>query len=115
MSSFAQSDHHALTVNTEAGYFAIPYEIWRWEDDPDVFTDDTVIEDAEELSDPSDDGDGPGEYHESGMLVFSAKDNIDNVDQHKLEAEQIYRGVYIGDWIYALDSDGNVQSFKPSF
>lgn len=119
MTSFAQSDHHALTVNSEAGYYAIPYEIWRYEDD---WGDDVIIEDAEEpteVIDPEDDPDefpvdGPGETHEAGMLVFGADDKIGPVDQHELDLSQVFRGVYIGDWIYALDADGEVRSFRPS-
>lgn len=116
MSSFAQTDHHALLVNSEAGYFAFPYEIWLWEDDPSLTPDD-VIEDAEEPVDvEEEDSDGPREYHEIGVLVFKAGDSISNIDKHALDGyETLYRSVYIGDWIYALDGYGSVQSFKPAF
>ena len=103
MSSLAQDDHHALMVNSEAGYFAIPYDIWDYSyTDPD----ETVVEDNVDEE--------PEWYYESGLLIFKAKDKISKTDQHKLGSEQIFRSVYIGDWIYALDGDGNVSSFKPS-
>ena len=99
MSSTAQYDHHALMVNNEAGYYAIPYEIWNYTVDSG---DDTLIEDAEES-------------YQTGVLLFKADDKFSSVDRHKLDGEQISRSVYIGDWIYALDRSGNVKSFKPSF
>ena len=118
MSSFAQSDHHALTVNTKEGWFAIPYEIYRyfdtWEDG-----DDLVVEDAEsaETDDIDVTEDEPVELstHEAGILVFKADDKFGAIDQHALDATQLFRSVYIGDWIYALDASGNVYSFKPKF
>ncbi len=90
MSSFAQDDHHALMVNGDEDYYAIPYEIWNYSDDPD-------------------------QEYETGVLAFKAGKKIGPVDKKKLDGEQICRSVYIGDWVYALDSDGNVKSFKPSF
>ena len=124
MSSFAQSDHHALTINKEDGWFAIPYEIYRYEEwlDGDVIVeDDLIIEDAEEPS--ATDGDEIGELveepavtemHEAGILVFTAGDKFGKIDQHNLDATQLFRSVYIGDWVYALDAKGNVYSFKPA-
>lgn len=113
MSSPAQSDHHALTVNTAEGYFAIPYSIYYYPDD-DVEDDVIITEDAEE---------GPAEdiyvepeesKDEQGVLVFKTDDSISYVDQHRLgDSGQIMRSVYVGDYIYALDPMGNVQSFKP--
>ncbi|MBR0468329.1 MAG: beta-propeller domain-containing protein [Mogibacterium sp.] len=118
MSSFAQSDHHALTINTEAGWFAIPYEIYRSEfTDPD----DVIVEDAEEPEDSS--GEEVVEWveepavsdtHEAGVLVFTPDNGFETVDQHAMDVSQIFRSVYIGEWIYALDGRGDVYSFKPS-
>lgn len=122
MSSFAQSDHHALTINREDGWFAIPYEIYRyneWLDGDDT----VVIEDDAEAPSEALDGedveiaiDEPAvtEMHEAGILVFTADDKFGSIDQHKLDATQLFRSVYIGEWIYALDAKGNVYSFKPA-
>ena len=122
MSSEAQYDHHALMVNSEAGYFAIPYEIWHYAE-----TDGTdVIEDIEESSETSDTEDSetvilvdhPDEQediYDTGILLFKAGDKINSVDKHKLDSSAIRRSVYIGDWVYALDGDGNVKSFRPAF
>ena len=97
MSSPAQSDHHALTVNSEKGWFAIPYEEYK-----SVVTEDT---DDEYLD----------SHFENGVLVFRADDSLGSIDKHELkDGAYIYRNVYIGDWIYALDGDGEVQSFKPA-
>ncbi len=96
MSSIAQYDHHALMVNSGEGYFAVPYEIWDY---PDV--DDAAVE--------------PEYKYETGVLLFKAADKIGPLDKHSLDSEAIMRSVYIGDWVYALDPEGNVQSFKPAF
>ena len=53
--------------------------------------------------------------YDTGILLFKADDSINSVDKHKLDGSAISRSVYIGDWVYALDTDGNVQSFKPAF
>lgn len=132
MSSPAQNDHHALMINSEADYFGIPYEIWGYEvlDEEDVIVDDI---DAESAEDAGDAGEGEGSSvegayeddipvspepdisHETGVLLFRAGDRISSVDQHKLGNTPFFRSVYIGDWVYALDADGNVKSFKPAF
>ena len=125
MSSLAQNDHHALMVNSEAGYFAIPYEIWHYDDvDEDVVIDDIEIiyDDAEEAEAGGEGSETdtlveyiPESTYESGVLLFKAGDKIDSIDLHKLGESPICRSVYIGDWVYALDGSGNVQSFKPAF
>ena len=125
MSSFAQSDHHALTVNKDEGWFAIPYEIYRyeeWLDDDVIIEDDLIVEDAEEPSESTDSEETEEiieepveDYgHEAGILVFKAGDKFGKMDQHKIDATQLFRSVYIGDWIYALDAHGEVYSFKPA-
>ena len=116
MTSPAQSDHHALMVNAEAGYYAIPYSIDSYGDviiddgdvlvdDGDVFTEDI---DAEEDEEPEDDS-----SHEDGVLVFGADDSVKLLERHVLDDGWLVRSVYIGDWIYALDSEGSIQSFRP--
>ena len=118
MSSIAQYDHHALMVNSEAGYFAIPYEVWNYPETDDI----EIIEDAE--APPEDiDSEGseedvlaePESVYETGVLLFKAGDTINSVDRHSLDSQAICRSVYIGDWVYALDGNGNVQSFRPAF
>ena len=122
MSSIAQYDHQALMINGDAGYFAIPYEVWtsEWIEDEEVLVED----DSEEPSEtdgpetPAEDTlavSEPDYTYDAGILLFKADDSINSVDQHKLEGSAALRSVYIGDWVYALDSDGNVQSFKPAF
>ncbi len=113
MSSIAQYDHHALMVNSEAGYYAIPYEIWN-NSTVDVFIEDTEEPSGEFAVDEPVDGMIESTY-DSGVLLFSAGDRIDNVDKHVLGTSAILRSVYIGDWVYALDGEGSVQSFKPAF
>ena len=110
MTSPAQSDHHALTVNTEKGWYAIPYDIYNYENSSG---DIVVIEDAEAPETAAEET-GPAEnYHQAGVLVFRADDDISVVDQHEIEASQLFRNVFIGDWIYALDADGVAGSFIP--
>ena len=109
MTSFAQSSHLALTVNPEEGWYAIPYDIYNYQGpDDDV----VIIEDAETYED-EDMAEEPEDYHEAGVLVFTADDTIDVVDQHAIEATQIFRNVFIEDWIYALDAKGVAGSFIP--
>ena len=118
MSSIAQYDHHALMVNSEEGYFAIPYEVWNYPETDDI----EIIEDAEA---PSDDIDSEGSEtdtmaepentYDTGVLLFRAGDTINSVDKHSLDSQAVRRSVYIADWVYALDNNGNVQSFKPAF
>ena len=115
MSSLAQNDHHALMVNDDAGYFAIPYEVWHY---GDIIDEDMIVEDAEEAQTDVIIGDAetePEDTYESGILLFKAEDKINSVDRHRLESTPYYRSVYIGDWVYALDAYGNVQSFRPEF
>lgn len=118
MTSPAQSDHHALTVNTEKGWYAIPYDIYNYDDSSD---DIVVIEDAE-VPEAAIEEAGPetssstataGDYHQAGVLVFRADDDISVVDQHAIEASQLFRNVFIEDWIYALDANGVAGSFIP--
>lgn len=120
MSSAAQYDHHALMVNNDAGYFAIPYEVWNYEETEGA----EIIEDAEnpsETNDPDDEEtivlvEPESEVkYDTGLLLFKADDSINSVDKHKLDGSAICRSVYIDEWVYALDADGNVQSFKPAF
>ena len=114
MTSPAQSDHHALTVNAEKGWYAIPYDIYSRENSSG---DIVVIEDAEEPV-PSGSDAGPEtaaaeDPHQAGVLVFRADDDISVTDQHEIEASQLFRSVFIGDWIYALDAEGVAGSFIP--
>ena len=52
--------------------------------------------------------------YEAGVLVFGADDKLNIYDQHRLGSEYLTRSVYIGDYIYALDEEGNASSFKYS-
>ena len=109
MTSFAQSDHKALTVNAEKGWYAIPYEIYNYDDSED---DVMIIEDAESY-DGEEVTEEPENYHEAGVLVFRADDEISVIDQHAVEAGKVFRSPYIGDWIYALDGSRVAGSFRP--
>ena len=134
MTSFAQNDHHALTINKDEGWFAIPYEVFNWdawdkainEYDSIVYGDEEIPEeDAEIIEEPVEEpAEEPIEepiaeplwedYQEAGVLVFRTGDKFGKVDQHKLDTTELYRSVYIGEWIYALDANGNVYSFQPA-
>ena len=120
MSSIAQYDHHALMVNSDEGYFAIPYEIWNYSavDESDVFVEDDAEEPSGTVDADGSESDTLAYYepeydYETGVLLFKAGDKINSVDKHRLDGSAILRSVYIGDWTYALDGDGNVQSFRP--
>ncbi|MBE6041788.1 MAG: hypothetical protein E7220_04620 [Clostridiales bacterium] len=124
MNSPAQDTHKALTVNTKEGWYAIPYEKWNYiADDADDIIDfeeeeettpdeDVISEDIEDI-----DLEGPGtgieeDEYNCGVLVFGADDKLNIMDQHDLSSSYLYRSVYIGDYIYALDGDGQTYSFK---
>lgn len=109
MMSPAQSDHHALMVNAEAGYYAIPYSIDRYGDTV-IDGGGALIEDEDVLADKEPAVDSS---HEAGVLVFGAEDSIRLMEQHALDQNWLVRNVYIGAWIYALDSEGNISSFRP--
>ena len=122
MNSPAQDTHLALTVNSKEGWYAIPYEIYRYVE-PEPLDGDDVIEDSEEgdaeVEIIEDDGattdifaEGDS-YVENGVLVFSADGKIKVIDQHKLGKDFIYRSVYIDKYIYALNGDGEAASFIP--
>ena len=74
-------------------------------------TDEAETAEGEETEDVIADDDGESDY-EAGVLVFGADDKLTVYDQHKLGHEELLRSVYIGDYIYALDREGNVKSFK---
>lgn len=117
MTSPAQSDHHALMVAPDDGYYAIPYSIDYF---GDIFIDGGgVIVDEDSTADSGEDVSGQAEEpeiqasHEDGVLVFRAADEIDVTDKHVLDDIWIRRNVCIDGWIYAIDGDGGVQSFRP--
>lgn len=121
MESEAQYTHKALTVNSGEGWYAIPYNIYHYEDDTltaDGAEEDAAIidEDAElseeetELSADEPAYDEPG--LEAGVLVFGNDDKLTVHDQHRIGNRQLLRSVYIGDYIYALDPEGNASGFK---
>lgn len=120
MSSIAQYDHHALMVNKDEGYFAVPYEVWNYSviDESDVFFEEDAgfpDEDAVDESPAEEPVDSTMEdSYETGVLLFSAADKIDTIDRHALDASAILRSVYIDEWVYAIDREGNVQSFRPA-
>ncbi|MBE6040126.1 MAG: hypothetical protein E7219_04085 [Clostridiales bacterium] len=111
MSSPAQTDHHALMVNSDQGYFAVPYGISPDSSGgSDVIIEDDII-DAETAKDSLTDTQSS---YQAGVLVFRAGDSIDIVDQHYIGSTQLLRNVYIDDFIYALDSQGVAGSFSPA-
>jgi len=111
MSSPAQTDHHALMVNSDQGYFAVPYGISPDSSGgSDVIIEDDII-DAETVEDSLTDTQSS---YQAGVLVFRAGDSIDIVDQHYIGSTQLLRNVYIDDFIYALDSQGVAGSFSPA-
>ena len=80
----AQDTHKALTVIPGSGMYAVPYSIYHYESE-----------------------------YEAGVLVFGADDELTVYDQHSLADKYLPRCVSIGDYIYALDTDGNAYSFRP--
>ena len=109
MTSPAQEDSHALTINSEAGWYAIPYGVVNY-NDPGILIDGGNDLEAET------DGDvlaEPANEYEAGVMVFRADDSLEDAQPVKLGNEYLYRSVYIGDYIYALDRDGNCTSFRP--
>ena len=109
MTSPAQSDHHALVMNSAEDYCAIPYgnpgSRAGWIVEDDIAPDEEVAEGLpDETAETADE--------RGGVLVFRAGDQIQILDRHPLDAEQLRRSVYIGDWIYALDEQGAVYSFS---
>jgi hypothetical protein len=109
MSSIAQYDHHAVMINSVEGYYAIPYEVWNYSAVNEG--DDILVEGAET---PEPDTETEPVY-DTGVLLFKTGDKIGSVDRHALSSSGILRSVYIGEWVYALDGDGEVQSFRPEF
>ena len=107
MESPAQMSHLALTVNKKAGYYALPYNIWNYGGA------DILIEDAEIAEETEDVTAMPEPKSETGVLVFGAEGNkIEVYDQHKLDAVQILRSPYIGNYIYGVDGSAEIHSFK---
>ena len=109
MTSPAQDDSHALTINNDAGWYAIPYGITKY-NNVEPLVDGGDILDAEAAEDTLY---TPEYEYEAGVLVFRADDTLEKAEPIKLGSEYLYRSVYIGDYIYALDKDGNCTSFKP--
>ena len=111
MNSPAQDTHKALTVNTKDGWYAVPYDIYHYSEPAAADSEDVSAvsgsEDAAALIDTE-----PGYSYEAGVLVFGADERLDVFDQHKLSDTYLSRCVYIGDYIYAIDGDGKVSSFR---
>ena len=115
MSSPAQDTHKALTVNSRDGWYAVPYSVYNYEDEP-------ILIEEEGPADASASETAPSEeisdelytepQFEAGVLVFGADDKLNIYDQHSLSENYLTRSVYIGDYIYALDEEGNVSSFR---
>lgn len=82
--SDAQYNHHALLVNPQAGYYAIPYQRW---DDEKAIDENAVIK--IEI--------------ENGKINVANNFNIDS-------DENIIRCTYVDDNLYAFDYSGNVYS-----
>ena len=113
MSSPAQDTHKALTVNSREGWYAIPYGIFDYSSPEGEAS---ASENADDLSESATEDElaiatEPDYRYEGGVLVFGADDKLTIHDQHKLSDNYLSRCVYIGDYIYALDGDGEVSSF----
>lgn len=110
MSSPAQYEHKALVVNSKDGWYAFPYEIYRYIDS--AVEESEAAEDSAEGSADTSEATETTDMTEEGVLVFGAKDKINVLDQHKLDSNYLCRSVYIGNYIYSLDDQGNVTSFE---
>ena len=109
--SEAQYDHHALLQNAKKGYLAIPYSVMEELD----FGDDMVIEDAEveDEAAPEEGETSPEKDKVSGgVLVFTADNQIKVIKNYENKEESVRRCIYIGDYIYALDTNDQITGFK---
>ena len=109
MTSPAQSDSHALAINSEAGWYAVPYGVTHY-GEVEPMVDGGDILDAEVAEDTLYE---PEYEYEAGVLVFRADDSLKDTEPVKLGSEYLNRSVFIGDYIYSLDKEGNCTSFKP--
>ena len=136
MDSEVQYDHRALLVNDKKGYYAIPYRYYEEvvEEPIDYLEDDVIDEDAESAEEDTtepDEGESASTEEESpasdsadteeekadineieefgGVLLFTADGKIEVKDRHIMN-EGVSRCVYIGDYIYALRDDDQLQS-----
>lgn len=82
--SDAQYNHHALLVNPQAGYYAIPYQ--RWDDEKAIDENGVIKIEIE-----------------NGKINVANNFNIDS-------DENIIRCTYVNDNLYAFDYSGNVYS-----
>lgn len=82
--SDAQYNHHALLVNPQAGYYAIPYQ--RWDDEKAIDENGVIKIEIE-----------------NGKINVANNFNIDS-------DENIIRCTYVDDNLYAFDYSGNVYS-----
>ncbi len=82
--SDAQYNHHALLVNPQAGYYAIPYQ--RWDDEKAIDENGVIKIEIE-----------------NGKINVANNFNIDS-------DEDIIRCTYVDDNLYAFDYSGNVYS-----
>ncbi len=115
MSSPAQDTHKALTVNSQDGWYAIPYSVFSYDDEPLVIEEESASGgEASATEDVLAQEPAVSSNYEAGVLVFGADDKLNIYDQHRLGSEYLTRSVYIGDYIYALDEEGNASSFKYS-
>ncbi|MBQ6314731.1 MAG: beta-propeller domain-containing protein [Mogibacterium sp.] len=122
MDSPVQTSHLALTVNSKEGWYAFPYGIYHYEEEDTSVSEESAESDeieygesinlTDDVEEPMIDDDYKDPSYEAGVLMFTAGDKLGNIDQHKLGSEYLYRSVYIGDYIYALDGDGETVSFK---
>ncbi|MBQ6402249.1 MAG: beta-propeller domain-containing protein [Firmicutes bacterium] len=131
-----QNDHRALLVGPDADFYAIPYSLTYTAgggDDPV-----TIFDDAEELPTDGDDtdvadgsgtdvADGSGtdsadtdrspEVSDSGtkgnpgILMISAKGGKIKILRDIPSKEELSRCIYIGDWLYGLTWEDDIESF----
>ena len=113
MSSPAQITHLALTINTEQGYFAIPYSQYP-DNHSGWFTTDGSSDSIANGTDTYMEDDSTGSILTSGVLVFGVDNGIRTHDIHPLAKNTLERTVYINEWLYSLDQKGDVYSFEVS-
>ena len=88
MESQVQYDHRALLVGPEAGWYALPYEIWNF---------DELSENYET---------------EAGILVFSVKNGKLQVKEQFRTDGSVHRALFIDSWIYGVCEDDTIESFR---
>jgi uncharacterized secreted protein with C-terminal beta-propeller domain len=112
MNSPAQYEHKALLVGPEANWYAIPYDIWNEAEVEDAASSDDEARDDAASDAAAEEEPYYNEYHEGGVLTFSAGNKLTDVESHALSQEGMQRVIYINGYIYALDDADHITGMR---